>query len=318
MKNNFISVYAEYLSGFLKVRAPLKVVFDCSNGPAGLILKEIKLRPANGRQSLPARAGLKIRLINGKIDGRFPAHGPNPLIPGAMDDIKKAVVRERADLGVIFDADADRAFFIDDKGRPVYPDEAVYLLAEKFSEPIAIDVRIGYLIRKSKIKFFESKVGHFFFKNLMRRKKINFGSEISGHYYFSWRFGKTLAYYDSGIRGAIEMINRVSALKKSEQPLSGFLGSLPKYYHSGEINLKIRNQKFVLAAVENFYKKSAGKIYRLDGLSADFDSPEGEWRFNIRPSNTEPYLRLNVEASAKKLLEKKQKQIIDIIKRSGT
>lgn len=151
----------------------------------------------------------------------------------------------------------------------------------------------------------------------MRRKKINFGSEISGHYYFSWRFGKNLAYYDSGIRGAIEMINLVSALKKSGRSLSEFLGSLPKYYHSGEINLKIKNQKSVLTAVENFYKKSARKIYRLDGLSADFGSPKGEWRFNIRPSNTEPYLRLNVEASVKKLLEKKQKQIIDIIKRSG-
>jgi phosphomannomutase len=302
MKKNFINIYAKFLSGFLRVRAPLKAVFDCSNGPASLIVRKIRAK------------GLKISIINGQIDGRFPAHGPNPLILGAMDDIKKAVIKERADLGVIFDADADRAFFIDDKGRPVYPDEAVRLLTQEFPrQPIAIDVRIGYLIRKSKIKFFESKVGHFFFKNLMRRKKINFGSEISGHYYFSWRFGKKLAYYDSGIRGAIEMINQVSALKKSNRTLSEFLNGLPKYYRSGEINIKTRNQNLVLKNIENFYKKSAKRIFYLDGLSADFELPEKEWRFNIRSSNTEPYLRLNIEASTKKLLEEKQKQIGKLI-----
>ncbi len=305
MKKDFTNTYTKFLSGFLRIKSPLKAVFDCSNGPASLILSGIRAK------------GLKISVINGKIDGRFPAHGPNPLVSGAMNDVEKAVIKEKADLGVIFDADADRVFFIDDKGCPVYPDEVVYLLSREFSgQPIAIDVRMGYLIRKSKIKFFESKVGHFFFKNLMRRKKISFGSEISGHYYFAWKFGGKNSYYDSGVRGAIEMINQVSALKEANRTLSDFLSGLPKYYRSGEINFRAKNQKLVLKAVEKFYAKSAGKIFHLDGLSMDFDSERGGWRFNIRPSNTEPYLRLNIEASTKKTLDEKQKQIGRLIKNS--
>ena len=303
MKRDFINIYAKFLNRFLKVRAPVKAVFDCSNGPASLVLRKIRAK------------GLKISIINGKIDGHFPAHGPNPLLPGAMDDIKKAVLKNKADLGVIFDADADRAFFIDDRGREVYPDEAIYLLAKNFRQPIAIDVRVGNLIRKSKIKFFESPVGHFFFKNLMRKKKIEFAGEMSGHYYFAWKFGRTTAYYDSGIRGAIEMINQASALKKSGQKLSEFLGGLPKYFRSGEINIKVDDQKIILKNIENFYKKYAVKISRLDGLSMDFNLPEGAWRFNIRPSNTEPYLRINIEAASKKTLKEKQRQIIGIIKK---
>src|SRR3989344_3207106 len=182
---DYIKIYVQFLKKFLKPKRKLTVVFDCSNGSTGEILarfiKTYKLT--------------NFKLINQRPDGRFPAHGPDPMKPGAMDDLCQTVRKYKADLGVIFDADGDRVFFVDDRGRPVHSDVVAGLLSKNFNGQAILDVRAGYLAREfivaglprpggGKKKIVNSRVGHYFIKKLMREKKIPFAAEVSGHYYF--------------------------------------------------------------------------------------------------------------------------------------
>lgn len=294
--------YVKFLREFVKFKKPLKVVFDCSNGISSLIIGQLKNK------------NLKTVLINAKPDGNFPAHGPNPLVKGAMNDLKKAVLKNRADLGVIFDGDGDRAFFVDNKGRFVDPDEVAYLLIWSLKpKKVVYDVRTGWLIRKLPITNYqlqitESKVGHYFIKKLMREKDIKFGCEQSGHYYF-----KKFFYADSGILAAIEVINAVSKLPYK---FSDFIDLSPCYFRSGELNIGIMKYELgimnkLLKKIENKYKRQSVKISHLDGLSMEFDG----WRFNLRPSNTEPLARLNVEATNKKTLAKQTKILLGLLRK---
>ncbi|MEK7149969.1 MAG: hypothetical protein AAB757_03315 [Patescibacteria group bacterium] len=336
--NQYQKEYAGFLEKFLvpqpfgklMARKPLKVVFDCSNGAAGPIIERImnyELRIKKKNKS--AIRNPQFIIINSKLDGNFPAHGPNPLVKNAMEQIKKSVLKHKADLGVIFDADGDRAFFIDDKGRFVDPDEIAYLLIWSLKpKKIVYDVRTGWLVRRimnnelriknkkgktilhnSKFIIHESRVGHYFIKKLMREKDIGFGCEQSGHYYF-----KKFFYADSGILAAIEVINAVSKLPYK---FSDFIDLLPRYFRSGELNIKmnyelgIKNYEYLLKQIENKYKNRAIKISRIDGLSIEF----GDFWFNIRPSNTEPLARLNVEAIDKKTLAKQTKILLGLLRK---
>jgi len=300
---DYIKEYANFLRKFLKPirqvrgkpKRKLKVIFDCSNGTTGIIIKNLVSSIQN----------LEAILINDRPDGNFPAHGPNPLAPGAADQLKKEVLKQKADLGVIFDADGDRVFFADNRGRWVDPNEIAYILMQLFKPPYVIGIVSSRRLKKLSgaksasggRKVFISRVGHYFFKKLMREKKASLGLEHSGHYYFQNFF-----YCDSGILAAIEVINFVSGLKTD---LAGWLDGLPPYYRSGEINFEVRDKEKVLKAIEKKYKNSAGKIFKLDGLTLEFN-----WAWlNIRASNTEPLLRLNIEATSKKLLNEKLKEI---------
>ena len=262
----------------------MRVVFDCSNGTTGIALRKFKIK------------NLEFKIINGKPDGNFPAHGPNPMEKGALGDLQSAVKKYKADLGVIFDADGDRVFFVDDRGREASPDAIVGLLGMAARGNVILDVRCGYLAREllatAGKKIIDSRVGSYFIKKLMRQKKVNFSGELSAHYYF-----KDFFYADAGIFAAIQMINQVSALKEKNQSLSGWFDSLPIYYRSGEVNFKVVDKKAVMKRIEDFYKKSAIKVSYLDGVKMEFKT----WWFNIRPSNTENFLRLNLEAKDKKI-----------------
>ena len=331
--------YVDFFKKFVKIKKPLKVVFDCSNGTTGIILKELFRK----RQATSDKRQVNYVLLNAKPDGNFPAHGPNPLVKGAMRQVGREVREPRrwvgaptakrvgADLGIIFDGDGDRVFFIDNKGRWIDPNESAYVLTRMFKPPYVVGIVSSWRLKKLKVEnrkrqVFISQVGHYFFKKLMREKKATLGLEHSGHYYF-----KDFFYCDSGIFAAIQVINFVSALK---MPFSEWLDTLPKYYRSGEINMKLvtsekRQVKRILEKIEKRYKNQGCKISKLDGLTVEFGpSPlkereakrfgrnysfKGEGWFNVRPSNTEPLLRLNVEATGKKLFNEKLKEIKKII-----
>ncbi|MCL5004870.1 MAG: hypothetical protein M1170_02935 [Patescibacteria group bacterium] len=310
MENNFIKIYANFLKKRIQPQKKLKVVFDCSNGAVGPTIKKLQI----------TNPKLQIYLINEKPDGNFPGHGPDPWAKGAMEQLQKEVLRQKADLGVIFDADGDRVFFIDNLGCPVEPDIIARLLIWHLKPRKAVyDIRAGWLIKKLKIenlKLKTSRVGHFYIKKLMRKIGADLGVEKSGHYYFAIRnFDKGELYYDSGILAAIEIINAVSKLPYS---LANFIDLLPQYYRSGEINIKsqilnLKSQK-LFKEIERKLKiqnlKFKINVSHLDGLTMEFL----DYWFNIRPSNTEPLIRLNMEAEDKKILEKKKKELIKLLK----
>src|SRR3990167_6992312 len=181
MNYEFINIYSDFLKKNLNPQKKLKVIFDCSNGTAGPILKQLTI---NNEQ-------LTTYFINDKPDGNFPAHGPNPLKSGALKQLQNKVKKYKADLGIIFDADGDRVFFIDNLGRFINPDAIAKLLIWNLKpKKIIIDVRTGWLIKK-----------------MMRKTNADFAAEYSGHYYF-----KNFFFVDSGILAAIEIINAISKL----------------------------------------------------------------------------------------------------------
>ncbi len=294
---NYIKPYVDFLKKFIKPARPLRVVADCSDGTAGLVLKK-----------LFAASRVRAKLVNARPDGRFPAHGPNPMAEGVLAGLKKTIISAKADLGVIFDADADRVFFVDDAGKEVPPDAAAALISKNFKGPVILDVRAGYLAREllaaPKKKIIETRVGHYFIKKLMVRHNVGFAAETSGHYYFAFPGG---AYFDSAILAAIYMINAIAGLK--EKRLSRWLAGLSCYYRSGELNYEVEDKVKAMTAVEEKYKKEARKISKLDGLKMEFE----KWWFVLRPSNTENLLRLNLEAKSEKILKQMLRGISGLI-----
>ncbi len=290
--------YADFLKSKIKLVKPVSVVFDCSNGTTGKVLEELFSIKCSV-------SGIKYKLINENPDGNFPAHGPNPLAKGAMDQLRKAVIKNKADMGVIFDADGDRAFFIDDRGREAPADAVLFLLAENFPGPAVANILAGYLAKelfqRSRKKLIESRVGHYFIKKLMKEKKANFGGEFSGHYYFP--LGES--YFDSGILAAVYLMNEVSKMKAAGKKLSDWMDGLPVFYRSGELNFKVEDKEKIMAAVEEKYHPLAERVSKLDGLKMEF----AEWWFVLRPSNTENLLRLVMEAKSEEVLREKLAEI---------
>ena len=311
---DYIKIYADFLKKKLSPQKKLKVVFDCSNGTTGLILKQLI---TNNKQ-------LITHFINDKIDGNFPAHGPNPSEIGALEQLQTAVLKEKADLGAIFDADGDRVFFIDNLGIFIDADVIGRLLIWHLNpKKIVIDTRAGWLIKKltaNNLQLTISRAGHYFIKKLMRKIKADFGAEKSGHYYFAIKEAdKEKLYIDSGILAAVEAINAISKLPYS---LADFNDLLPQYYRSGEINININsvniqtqpdNINEILKKIEENFKNQFTdqlKISYIDGLTIESAPPTGGWWFNLRPSNTEPVLRLNIEAENQEILDDLIKKLI--------
>ena len=261
----------------------LRVVMDAANGMAGLYLPPVIER-------LPITA-LPYFL---EPDGRFPNHEPNPLIPENREFIEKKVVEEGADLGLAFDGDADRCFFIDDTGEFVPGDFLTALLAEHLLErhgPAAIvyDLRASWAVRDTIAAAggepIEHRVGHAFIKHRMREVDALFAGEVSGHYYF-----RDFSSADTGLVPALLMIELIS---QAGRPLSELVAALREKYHiSGEINSTVDDADAVLDRLRERY--ADGEQTELDGLSVSYD----DWHFNVRKSNTEPLVRLNLESLA--------------------
>jgi phosphomannomutase len=282
-----------------KVR-PLRVVVDGGNGMAG---------PMVG--PLLERLGLDPVETYWVPDGEFPDHEPNPLLPENRELVIDRVLAERADLGIAWDGDADRCFFIDDTGKFVDGDFltallARQLLAKRPGATILYDVRasraVPDTVREAGGTSFVNRVGHAFFKQAMRERQAAFGGEVSGHYYF-----RDFWCADSGTIPALLVLELVSI---AGRPLSELVGSLrARYFISGEINSEVADPEAKMKALAERYADAA--IGWLDGVSVDYP----EWHFNVRPSNTEPLLRLNLESLVSpEDMERKRDEVLEFIR----
>ncbi len=292
--------YLEFLNKYKEDYSKLKIAVDCSNGMSSLLVKEI--------------LGDDVIYINDVLDGTFPNHEPNPLDPNNCKQLQDTVVNNGCDLGIIFDGDADRVMFIDEKGGYIPADHLMGLLGEKMlemeGERIAVvDIRTSKSttehLEKLGYKVIMWKVGHVHAKAKLRETGAVFGGELAGHYYF-----REFNNCDSGLFAMIMMLNLISKKHKSGKTLSSLISDIVRYVSSGEINFKVENKDEVIDILKNTYAPKADKVLDTDGYRIEFKS----WWFGIRKSNTEPYLRLVAEASSQKELDEKVAQITEIIK----
>ncbi|MDO8486453.1 MAG: phosphomannomutase/phosphoglucomutase [Candidatus Staskawiczbacteria bacterium] len=277
---------------------PFKVVIDASNGVAGLAISKLG-------DKLP----VKIFLLNYEPDGNFPNHSPNPLLTGSTDQIKREIGKEGADFGFIFDGDADRIFLVDENGWLVRADVTLLLLAKYFLQKnprsaIAYNAicskAVPEFIKKWGGKPVRTKVGFVNVRTGLLENDGVVGGELSGHYCFKDNY-----YLDSGMMGFLTLLQIISEQHKKVSELAQ---ELSPYAKSSELNFKIDNKEEVLDKIKNKY--TDGKQDYLDGITVEYDN----WWFNVRASQTEPLLRLTIEADAKDLLEEKQKELSNFIK----
>ena len=300
-----VDVYPAFVDkvlSFIDVRAvkPLRVVIDAANGMAGAMLPPVLER-------LPIDAVPCFF----EPDGTFPNHPPNPLLPENREFIVRKVLDEAADLGIAFDGDADRCFFIDDGGEFVPGDFVTALLAESMLEKepgakIIYDVRASWAvpdtIRRAGGTPLVNRVGHAFIKQRMRQEDAAFGGEVSGHYYF-----RNFNQADSGTVPALLMLELVS---KRGQPLSEILRPFrERYFITGELNATVDDVALKLQELKEHFA-GEGEVSHLDGIS--INAPD--WHMNVRPSNTEPLLRLNLEALDPELMERKRDEALAVIR----
>jgi phosphomannomutase len=294
--------YVERVLSFIDVSAvkPLRVVIDAANGMAGVMLPPILER-------LP----IDVRTFHFEPDGTFPNHEPNPLLPENREFIVAKTLEEGADLGVAFDGDADRCFFVDDTGEFVPGDFITALLAQSVLEKepaakIIYDVRASWAvpdtIERAGGEPLINRVGHAFIKHRMRKEDAVFGGEVSGHYYF-----RDFSQADSGVVPFLLMLELIS---KRGQKLSELLRPFrDRYFLTGELNTPVSDVPLKLQELKERFGPE-GRVSHLDGVSVDSD----EWHFNVRPSNTEPLLRLNLEARSRELMERKRDEVLAVIR----
>jgi phosphomannomutase len=301
--------YLVHLARFRSDLAALRVVIDCSNGMAGIFLRDV-LAPTGG----------DFRYIYEEPDGRFPNHAPNPLEEENLQALKAHVVRQHASLGICFDGDADRVMFVDETGTFVSPDLIIGLLGQYYfrehPERLAGGSRVAtYDVRSSRavVEVLQElgadpricKVGHSFAKKLLRETGGILGGELAGHYYFRENY-----FCDSGMIAALIVMD---VLARSAKPFSALLGGIKRYFFSGEMNFKVPNGRQILEKVRKDY--STGILTDLDGIRMDFP----DWWFNLRVSNTEPLLRLVVETKTEDGLKRKTDELTEKIEHySGT
>ena len=294
--------YITFLNSFKQDYSNLKFAVDCSNGMAALLVKDI--------------LGNSPVYIYDELDGSFPNHEANPLIPENVVDLQNLVRKQKCDLGIIFDGDADRVMFVDEHSHFISPDLMIavlghYFLEEKgFRGNVLQDIRtskaVGEYLAPMGATMHTWKVGRAFAAKKLRELDGIFGGELAGHYYF-----RDFFYSDSGMLACILILNVVSKMKRKGISLSQLIGSIATYANSGEINFRIEKKQEAMDAVRNFFTATEKPvaIYDFDGYRVEFS----DWWFNIRPSNTEPYLRFIAEAKSTEMLDAKVSQVRRII-----
>jgi phosphomannomutase len=306
---DLLQAYAEHLVSLVPMTGTrrLKVVVDAGNGMAGHTAPAVfGLLPAAQVELVP---------MYFELDGTFPNHEANPIEPANLRDLQDRVVREGADIGLAFDGDADRCFLVDERGAAVSPDALTGLIAsrELAKEPGAAVIHnlitsraVPELVRELGGVPVRTRVGHSFIKATMAETNAIFGGEHSGHFYFRdfWRA-------DSGMLAALHAL---AALSETDRPLSGLLGDFDRYPVSGEINSRVADAAAVTATVAAAYDGQEGvTLDRLDGLSVS----HADWAFNVRPSNTEPLLRLNAEGRDRATMERVRDDVLALIRKDG-
>ena len=292
-----LDVTEDYLAFLLRYKGDysnIRIAMDLSNGMANLYAKRI--------------FGDAPDYLFDELDGRFPNHDPNPLIPKNIEALQALVRKNGADVGVIYDGDADRVMFVDENARFISPDLMIavlgrYFLVERGEKGLVLqDIRsskaVGEYLAPMGGEMRTWKVGRAFAAEKLREIDGVYGGELAGHYYF-----RDFFYSDSGLLASIIILNVVSALKKEGRTLSSLIAEIEKYENSGEINFRLEDKAGAMEAVREMFcaQEKPTAFMDFDGYRVEFP----QWWFNIRPSNTEPYLRFICEASSRELLDEK-------------
>ena len=300
-----MDIKADYLAFLLKYKedwSSLKIAMDVSNGMASLFVRDI--------------FGDQPAYIYETMDGRFPNHEPNPLVQKNVEDLKKLVAQTKADIGVIFDGDADRVMFVDENSRFISPDLMIAVLGHYFLEERGEKGYIHQDIRSSKAvgEYLAPmggvmntwRVGRAYAALKLREIDGVYGGELAGHYYF-----RDFFYSDSGLLAAILILNVVTKMKVQGVSLSQLISRIEKYRNSGEINFRLEDKKGAMDAVRDYFMgtEQSTAYMDFDGYRVEFP----QWWFNIRPSNTEPYLRFLCEATSQELLDEKVAKVREIL-----
>jgi phosphomannomutase len=301
-QRNMLEEYVDHLLTLVDIKniRPLKIIVDAGNGMAG-----------HTAPAIFARLNCEVIPMYFELDGTFPNHEANPLDETTLTDLKKAMIDQKADLGLAFDGDADRCFLVDERGVAVNPSALTSLIAhrELIKRPgssiiynLISSRAVQEVIDENGGVGLRSRVGHSYIKKMMAESGAIFGGEHSGHFYFKefWRA-------DSG---ALAALHAIAALGESDTTMSALLAPYNRYVISGEINSKVADVKAATEGVEKSYSSGQVTIDHLDGLTVNGDT----WWFNLRPSNTEPLLRLNVEASTQAQMETVRDAVLSLIR----
>src|SRR5262245_3010484 len=302
-QRDVLDAYVDHVLGFADAARmrPLTVAVDTANGMGGLVVPAVMER-------LP----VTLHHLYPELDGTFPNHPADPIDPENQRDLKRTVLDVGADVGMAFDGDADRVFLVDERAEGVSGSEVTALVARAMleREPGATVVynlicswAVPEVIREHGGNPVRTRVGHSFIKQVMAETGAVFGGEHSGHYYFRENYRA-----DSGLIAAVVVLEQLSL---ADAPLSQVLAPFGRYRASGEINTRVRDQAGKVEEIAGAYAE--GRQDRTDGLTVEFE----DWWFNVRPSNTEPLLRLNVEARTDELLGEKTAELLELIRREG-
>ena len=309
-KVEHIDVKEEYIAFMERYKGDysnLNIGMDISNGMAGLVIKDI-LSPVSGCGA--------VHYIFDELDGTFPNHEANPLVPENIVALQKLVGEKGCDIGVIYDGDADRVMFVDENSRFISPDLMIALMGHYWLEERGFKGKVIQDLRSSKAvgeylapmggEMYTWKVGRAFAAHKLREIDGVYGGELAGHYYF-----KEFFYSDSGIMASLIILDIVARLKREGIKLSEAIARIGKYRNSGEINFKIERKREAMDAVRDWFISQEQPTAQMDfdGYRVEFE----EWWFNIRPSNTESYLRFIAEALTQELLDSKVAKVREIV-----
>lgn len=293
--------YLAFLKQYVPDTSGLNLSIDCSHGMANLLVKDL--------------LGSDHHYLYDHFDGTFPAHEPNPLEIENCEDLQNAVLQNKSDIGVIYDGDADRVMFLDENGRFLQPDYITAVLGYYYLRKEKGNVLVDIRTSRSTTEYLTNlgatvhvwKVGHAFAKNKLRELGAIFGGELAGHYYF-----RDFYNCDSGFLASLLVLQVVAELKKQGMTIGEFIDTVIVYANSGEMNFKLEQKDEAMQALFDRYvtNDKPEKVMDFDGYRIEFSS----WWFNVRKSNTEPYLRLVVEAKTKEELQERTQELSTIIK----
>jgi phosphomannomutase len=298
---DLLQAYAAHVARFSSMQSPVVIAIDASNGMAGHTLpKVLELLPK-----------VKAHTIFMEPDGTFPNHEANPLKEENLDPVRALVKKAKAQIGVSFDGDADRGCFVDETGRTVGNDLMTALLSQVILKqhphaPIVYDLRSSWVVKEEIQKCggrpIRDRVGHSFIKATMRAQGAVFGGELSGHFYFADNYT-----CDSGL---LAMVSALNLLSGESRPFSQLVAGLRRYHATGEINFRVTDKDAAIAGLKQKYKN--GRQDELDGITVEYGELGDKewWWFNVRASNTEPLLRLNLEASTASLRDRRKEEIV--------